>query len=77
MWLYPRIETNVMMKDNEINSNRVNYVYIYIYIYSSYEVYMDNAVYNISNFEEKKTIFNEILQLASRAAKERREIYRF
>ena len=46
-----------MMKDNEINSNRVNYVYT-IYMYSLYDVYIDNAGYNISHFEEKKKIFN-------------------
>ena len=59
-----------MMKDNEINSNRVNYVYT-IYMYSWYDVYNDNPEDNISHFEEKKKIFNEILQLASSEAKER------
>ena len=41
------------MKDNEINSNRVNYVYT-IYMYSLYDVYNDNPEDNISHFEEKK-----------------------
>jgi hypothetical protein len=27
-----------------------------LYMYSLYDVYIDNAVYNISNFEEKKDI---------------------